>query len=85
MYSSGLYATIPMKQLLLKACSASYSSLYASLLGLMTTHYPHLNLAEDMLEAEEIAELQIINLGLLDRMKVSSEDIRKGFCHYLLT
>ncbi|XP_012557511.2 integrator complex subunit 2 isoform X1 [Hydra vulgaris] len=78
-YSASLYSTIPMKQLLLKACSASYSTLYASLLGLMTTHYPHFNLAEDMLEAEEIAELQVFNHGLPKKMIVSSEEIKKAF------
>jgi len=56
-YSTHLYSTIPMKQLLLKARAdeGDYGILYPPLLKLLTIYYPQLCLVEDWIVEEEIS------------------------------
>lgn len=55
-YTTHLYSTIPMKQLLIETRSneESYGHLYPSMLRLLATYYPHLCLVEDWISEEEL-------------------------------
>lgn len=80
-YSTHLYSTIPMKQLLLKARAdeGDYGILYPPLLKLLTIYYPQLCLVEDWIVEEEISfsvddgEMKRINQECENKAVVSLE------------
>ena len=57
-YSTAIYTTMPIKQLLLKSREKQnlYEDIYPPLLRLVTKNYPHLCLVEDYMFEEEIKE-----------------------------